>query len=145
MAFANEKIPKADWEKYDIYKINGRWNGAGAPANDWTIDRDRDIWLRLFYEQQDHTMPDGGYTGKMTWDFYWKGFLMSVETQCSNPREIEGKPFLDVTLLSINIPFECNQQRSDLIADLKEIYSAHNLYGIYSGKTKVKFNFDFGE
>ena len=147
MAFVNEKIPEADWEKYDIYKINGRWNGAGVPENHWTIDRDQNVWLRLFYREQDHTMPDGGVTGKETWDFYWKGLLMSIDTQKSNGRTLDGDEnyAIDLKLLSINIPKEYLTQRFKIISDLKEAFSAYNLYGMYAGKMKFEINFDFGE
>jgi hypothetical protein len=78
MAFVNEYISKEDFEKYNFAELNKRPRKGGT-ADDWTIDREADIWIRHFYTESDHTEPDGGYTGVVAWDFYWKGFLMMVE------------------------------------------------------------------
>ncbi|WP_200958258.1 hypothetical protein [Massilia sp. Root335] len=46
MAFINEFIPEADIKKYGIEEINKKYIVGGTKSGQWTIDRDRDIYLR---------------------------------------------------------------------------------------------------
>ena len=74
MAFVNEKIPEADFEKYGLRKIDYELLSIGKTySRDWTIDRVRDIYLRevaMGRDEESHLS---------TWTFYWKGAPLSVE------------------------------------------------------------------
>ncbi len=131
MAFINEYIPKEDLEKYNFAELNKRRKKGGETSDDWTIDREADIWLRHFYTESDHTELDGGYTGVSAWDFYWKGCLMILEVKDLGIEGERGKPcWQRKKLLSINIPSELEGQRSQIIKDLEAAFTAYRGAGI---------------
>ena len=81
MAFVNEYIPEADYEKYDLKRICGDHNKVHKGhmySESWTIDRERDAFLIpiWFHRESDFS----GYA------FYWKGDWMFFEM-----RVVEGK------------------------------------------------------
>ncbi|MDR0408507.1 MAG: hypothetical protein LBH45_06310 [Campylobacteraceae bacterium] len=72
MAFVNEEISKEQHEVYNIKEIDARL-GFGTPIMDWTIDKERDIWLRLCYK---HMSMES--TISAMWNFYWKSVQFTV-------------------------------------------------------------------
>lgn len=68
LAFVNEYIPKADYEKYNLRRICGEHNltnRGSMYSNDWTIDRDCDAFLiRTWVHRESNFI---GYA------FFWKG------------------------------------------------------------------------
>ncbi|WP_434778356.1 hypothetical protein [Neisseria sp. Ec49-e6-T10] len=147
MAFVNEYIPAEDFKKYDFDVINKRWNGVGNPARQWAINREKDIWLRKFYTVNDHTAPDGGYTGEIFWDFYWKGTLMSLKTKKTNVKGGGIGEFLtyDLKVLEINIPSELSPQKEEIFQGIKDAFVAYAGGGIFSESIGCEINFDFTE
>ena len=70
MTFVNEYIPASDIEKYDITHINWKLHCI----NDcWTIDRERDIYLRLIRNGREDEAP------RMEFSLYWKGALLEFD------------------------------------------------------------------
>ena len=138
MAFINEEISKADWEKYNIDQINMRWKGAGRPQRDWAIDREREIWLREFDRTIDRD-DNGAWDGRTVWDFYWKGMLMSIKTQRSNFTFLEnGGLSMHYKLLELYIPPEGrDQDREEILADIAEAFATYGSAGIYD-ETAIK-------
>ena len=138
MAFVNEKISKEDWEKYNIDQINMRWNGLKTAGYQWAIDREREIWLRKFYESRDRD-NNGAWDGKTVWDFYWKGILMSIKTQRSNFTFLEnGGISMRYKLLELYIPPEGrDQDREEILADIAEAFATYGSAGIYD-ETAIK-------
>ncbi len=135
MAFVNEYISDEDFEKYNFEKINNRRNGGGNPAYDWTVDKDNEVWLRHFYKRQDHTAPDGGFTGENTWDFYWKGFLMSIETNYIDTKphsSNHGIYYAHIQITSINIPECLSYQEIEILEDIKQAFIIYAGGGIFS-------------
>ncbi len=145
MAFVNEYISDEDFEKYNFKKINNRRNGGGNPRHDWTVDKDNEVWLRNFYVKNDHTAPDGGYTGENTWDFYWKGLLMSVETQKTNTKGNGQNEHFSYTLniASINIPEEFKHKQTDILKSLYEAFIIYSAGGIYSEAASCHIDFKY--
>lgn len=72
MAFINEFIPAEDMVKYHIEAINARWNQANSRSH-WTIDRDRDLYLREVSLIPEESGRHRYYT------FYWKGILIDLQ------------------------------------------------------------------
>lgn len=67
MAFVNEYIPEADFEKYDLRRVCGEHNFAQKGhmySRSWSIDRDHDAFLIpvWFHHESDF----------IGWAFYWK-------------------------------------------------------------------------
>jgi len=46
MAFVNEHIPQEDVEKYGLESIDKNFIVGGTNSRAWTIDRERNIYLR---------------------------------------------------------------------------------------------------
>lgn len=67
VTFVNEYITPEDAEKYHLAEIDAQFRG-GSESRDWTIDRERDIYLRnLSWEREEEARYEG------YWTFYWKG------------------------------------------------------------------------
>ena len=67
MPFVNEYISPEDAEKYTLAEIDVQLR-AGGISQQWTIDRERDIYLRIVSrgrEEEDRH--------ESLWSFYWKG------------------------------------------------------------------------
>ncbi|KJV05283.1 hypothetical protein [Methylocucumis oryzae] len=140
MTFINEYIPKEDLEKFNFAELNKRIKKGGGTADDWTIDREADIWLRKFYTESDHTELDGGYTGISVWDYYWKGCLMIVEIKTLETGGGRGKHcWARRRLLSINIPHELESQRPQILKDLEIAFTAYKDGGVFSSSTSFSF------
>ena len=142
MAFVNEYIPVADSEKYDFKGLDARAKGTSGttPSDYWTIDRERDIWLRKFFTEMDHTAPMGGFTGISVWDFYWKGDLilvrlLSIETGGGVGQHCWSKK----KLVKIDIPSAIEDFRGEILTDLKEALTAHKDGGVLSQATSYSF------
>lgn len=142
MAFVNEYIPEADLKKYNFDELLERRTGR---STDWTIDRDADIWLHLFYTESDHTAPDGGFTGVSVWDFYWRGTLMLVKVKSLG---LVGCGFgqhcaMRKKLLSIDIPHALENERSQILNDLEAAFTAHKDAGVLSQSSGFSFSLEF--
>ena len=74
MAFKNEYIPEADYEKYDLRRVCGEHNETNRGrmySRDWTIDRERDAFLiQIWFHRE------ADFVG---WAFYWKGEWLFFE------------------------------------------------------------------
>jgi hypothetical protein len=76
MAFVNEYIPEADYEKYGLREIDERMIPPGLPApriksRSWTVDRDRNMYLRKFSHGR---FPEDAHLSG--WTFFWRGELL---------------------------------------------------------------------
>ena len=72
MAFANEYISAADIEKYGIKEFDDKNHKAHYEPS-WTVDHERDIYLR--YVSREHEE----FANRHTYAFYWKGTMLMVE------------------------------------------------------------------
>lgn len=146
MAFINERISKEHTEKYDLERLKNRLNGLGNPSRQWTVEIKREIWLRLFYAQHDHTTEPLGLTGKKIWDYYWKGTLMSVETfdEVTKPEsENNGLYYAYLRLTAINIPAHLIPRQAMILQDLKQSFIAYAGAGIYSNAVNCQIDFEY--
>lgn len=142
MTFVNEYIQKDDFEKYNFAELNRRLKKGGGTRNDWTIDRQADIWLRKFYTESNHTEPDGGYTGVSAWDYYWKGSLMFVEIEDVASGGGYGKPrWSRKKLLSINIPVALEPERTRIIANLVDAFTTYRGAGVLGDDDSPSYSF----
>lgn len=123
MPFVNEKtISDADIEKYGLLAIDASYRKS-APPHDWTIDRERNIHLRLIqYGGRD---PENN---SASFSFYWKDREIPVYLWLAS---VESKGRTSATLAwqmkgvgsdkSLQwLPETHEPYRSQIIADLKQ-------------------------
>lgn len=135
MAFVNEYIPEADLVKYGIEEIDKRFIVGNTHDHSWTIDRERDIYLRCVARGREEA------SHKSTWTFYWGGELMAVclETVDAgsdgtrNGRGWVRYQLVDCYLKGFFIPSHLLDRRDEIIADLREALTARK-GGINSAK-----------
>jgi hypothetical protein len=130
-------MSKEDFEKYTSESFLEKF-GFISPSFDWTIDRQRDIWLREYYVFTDKE-EDLGKELWTDWGFYWKGSFVVVTTECINrTRSDDGVCYGYVKILELIIPKDVEQYKQEILKDFKEALEASHLgLGIYATKTKL--------
>ena len=159
MTFVNERISPEDVEKYQIEKINrlvvGGVDDRTRPS--WTIDRERNIYLRCLCNQiGDEHCP----TGLIAWNFFWKGYLFWLETERLESRGVRGGPGWfkkRVTKLGLMgdeqrnvgysgiLDFPGDIDKQQLFQDLYDAQLAYKDAGIYSTTTDFELELELGE
>ena len=89
MPFVNEFIPEADVETYGLKEIDRHFIIGGTNARDWTIDRERDIYLRNV------ALGAGGepeIRNQTKWTFYWHGDLLTLRLDLLDGKGGRGEP-----------------------------------------------------
>lgn len=136
MAFVNEYISEADIEKYGIKELDEKF-GKGHYKPHWTLDRERDIYLRhLHNEREEHS-------NRLTFYFYWKGTSLMATFDLDGGGVRDGEQWRSFSLRRMEIPEKIKQQKVEMIADLKEALTAERVGGVYSTATKFTATFDF--
>ncbi|MEH6420747.1 hypothetical protein [Pseudomonas sp. CGJS7] len=134
MSFVNEFISDEDVEKYRIEEIDEKFVSNGTRARDWTIDRDRDVYLR-------NVAIGGGaepeLRNRMSWTLYWHGDLIVLRLDLiSGGEDADGAGWAQWKLMWLNgssgLPLHLKEQRTQILADLKDALTAYRSFGIYS-------------
>lgn len=142
MAFVNEYIPANDLKKYDFAGLDRRPSFGTTPSDQWSIDRDADIWLRKFYTEMDHTDLQGGFTGVSVWDFWWKGNLLQAKIKDLAGGGRYGAPrWAKKKLLSLDVPPEIECHRLQIIRDLESALTAYRGAGILAEDDGLEYAF----
>jgi hypothetical protein len=137
MAFINEFIPAADIQKYGIEEINKKFIVGGTKSSQWTIDRDRDIYLRCVARGREE------YRSETTWTFYWGGELIPVELHMLAGGGKRGEPGrTHWKIHHIYIPPHLQNMRNDILKDLKDALLAYKDGGVYSVNTAYSIILD---
>jgi hypothetical protein len=121
MAFVNEEISQEDYNKYDIGQFVKRF-GSISPSKNWIIDRDRDIWLRLYRRAID--IEDNGAELWTSRGFYWKGVFITLDTKFLEHTYIGSTGCMHIKILELEIPKEAEQYKQEILKDLKEAFEA---------------------
>ncbi|MDR2790044.1 MAG: hypothetical protein LBB59_03600 [Campylobacteraceae bacterium] len=133
MAFVNEVISQEDWKKYDLETIKKRLNIRGGFTDQWTIDRQKDIWFREYRFWSDK--ENFGAEICTYWDFYWKGSFIPLRTETVKkipPSKNNGIYYVHLKILKIEIPENIQQYKSEIYKDLKEAFEVSQVgIGIY--------------
>jgi hypothetical protein len=135
VAFVNEEISKEQYKTYNLGAIDVKWR-FGIPIMDWTIDKERDVWLRLCYKHM---------SGVTMWNFYYKGAQFSVFTKhLSAPKHkenIENYAYIEILdmyigeryrqgnvnkLFPVEFPKEFAPQKKQILNSLKEALEISN-------------------
>ncbi len=129
MSFVNEKVSEQDIEKYGLREINKQFL-KGDFEYDWTIDRERDVYLRImgnnWQEPQEQKVS-----------FYWKGHLLRFDLRMStsgkNVRGGKGDCTWSLssnnTLKTLWLPDDLEVHREEVTGDLKQALSAYKDFG----------------
>jgi hypothetical protein len=122
MAFVNEYIPEADYEKYDLRRVCGERNfkylKGEMHSRDWTIDRDKDVFLIKTWSHHESEF-DG-------WAFYWRGNWMFFEVKIADGSAMpDGSScwFL-FQLKGFTISQNLDGYRLDILNDLEKAFTA---------------------
>lgn len=137
MAFVNEYVPEEDIKKYGLDEINQCYGKSSDVRPDWTVDRERDIYLRWIVTGEDEFRNQHDFT------FYWKGTLIFVRLRVLNGRLLGTRGWVTWRLVMINLPEELEEKRTEILADLKEALVVYKDHGIYSRMVEFTPAFEF--
>ena len=134
MAFVNALITDDDRKNYGLDEIERRLGHAAQ--RDWTIDRERDIYLREIWRSREEASQQSA------WHFYWHGELMKVclEVRAAGSDGMRGgHGWVHYQLVNcfgrgFFIPSHLLDRRDEIIADLRAALVAYKGGGVYSTK-----------
>jgi hypothetical protein len=136
MAFVNEYISEEDWKKYDIDGANKKFPW-GVSFRDWTIDRNRDVYLRQVGSGREE------FYYQSTWTLYWHGNLLRVELETISATGSRGGPCsAHERIRSIHIPLHLQEKRDQIMTDLYDALVAHKDGGVLATATTYTLTLD---
>lgn len=137
MAFVNEYISEADIEKYGIKELDEKFR-KGHYKPDWTIDHERDIYLRYLHNEREE------HSNRRTYYFYWKGNLLFVTVDLIDAKGERGsEQWSSYKMWRMDIPDALKLREAEIISDLKDAFLAWKGGGVYSTATQYTATFDF--
>jgi hypothetical protein len=137
MAFINEHIPPADLVKYDIERIDKSHVMGGTSARDWTIDRDRDIYIR------EVSIGREEFASRSTWTLYWRGTLIPVDIDVLSAFvDAAGDARSHKRVLRIDIPQHLSSHRREILDDLRDALVAYKDAGVFSKTNNYQLTLD---
>ena len=141
MAFVNEYIPEEDFEKYEIREIDRQAPATIIWRRDWTIDRERDIYLR----QVSRGYFDADETHISWWTFYWKGTLLwfRLEPFGEIVRGEDGLRHGSYWIKEFTLPESLQDQRQAIYQDLRDAFNIYGGGGVLSASTDYVYDLEF--
>ncbi len=119
MAFKNEYVPEADYEKYDMKKVCAEHNQPLGRDRHiwfeyWTVDREKDAFLVCIHSHREDNFR--GYA------FYWKGEWMFFDMRPIDSKydQTRNAYWFRALVKGFTVPDRLIAQRETVIADLKE-------------------------
>lgn len=138
MAFVNEYICDDDYKKYDIEKIDEGYVVGGTSSNSWTIDRDRDVYLRSVARGREE------FSHWSTWTLYWHGDLIVLDLEnLSTSGPTGGVCHGHKRVRSIQIPLHLEEHRVEILSDLKDALTAYKDGGVFARASDYTLTLDF--
>lgn len=135
MAFVNEFIPSEDVKNYHLVEIDKRFIVGGTNASDWTIDRERDVYLR--------NVANGGggkpeIRNQTVWTLYWHGDLLVLRLDLLGASGERGEPGWSHWRLAwfcgtSGLPAHLKGHKEQILEVLKEALTVYQGGGVYSG------------
>ena len=143
MPFVNEYISDTDSERFGIKAINKKFVVDATNARDWTIDRERDIYLRNVVSGREE------FRHESTWTFYWHGELLWVRLDVVDAGGKRGGPgwchwklrhlgSWDSDVLAPHL----EAKRAEILADLKDALLAYKDGGVFAANTTFSVALD---
>lgn len=147
MSFVNEYISPGDVEKYGLEEIDRQFIG-GTRARDWTIDRERGMYLRNV------SIGAGGdpdFRGQTLWTFYWQGTPLTVRLDLLDGGGEAGESGWSRWKLvyvngSFGLPASLTNKKHEFLHDLRESLTAYRGGGVFSADYRdYRVMLDIGE
>jgi hypothetical protein len=143
MGFVNEYIPAGDVEKYGLDEIDRRFVVGGTGARDWTIDRERDIYLRNVANGREDTR------NRTTWSFWRNGELLTLRLDML---DFQGQPggegYTRWRLVGVDgadaSGAGSDEDRTGMLSDLREALLAYKDGGVFAACTSYDIDLDEG-
>jgi hypothetical protein len=128
VAFVNEYISAEDRQAYGIEAIDQNFVTGGTNSRQWTIDRARDIYLRMVTRGREEVAHQS------TWTLYWHGELIVVDlslvaTSISSDRQSGSARY---QLRRLRLPPYLDEQRDEVMSDLRKALLAYKDGGVYA-------------
>lgn len=127
MTFVNEEISEEDVKKHDLEAVDKRFIVGGTRSRMWTIDRQRNIYLRNVTRGREEYRTESG------WIFSWHGHPIYLELKLLSAG---GKPgsagWSRKKLIYIELPEQLQGRRDEILADLKDALVVYKDFGIFS-------------
>jgi hypothetical protein len=141
MTFVNEFIPQEDVEKFHLDEID-KSLVTGIDADDWTIDRERNIYLRKVAAGGG---SDPDLSNRSKWTLYWKGDLLALGMEYLEGGGECGQPgWSHWKLTWMDFPEHLKSYKQVILGDLNEAFLAYKDGGIYSKNINYEVIFDIG-
>lgn len=121
MAFVNECIPKADYEKYELRRIIGEENPFEPGylfAREWTIDREQDLFFVKIWTHREAEFD--GYA------FHWKGEWMFFEMRPAGHTYDQARNAISFRFLvkGFGVPDRVKAHHEEVMSDLQAAITA---------------------
>lgn len=140
MAFVNEYIPEADFEKYGLKEIDAKFLATGVKSRDWTIDRKRNIYMRqvtTYREDMENVTK---------WNFFWNGELLWFEKKVLEASGGRRAPvWAHIKIRNFNIPSQLEMYREKIYQDLREALLVYRDGGVFDTSTEFTLQLDIEE
>lgn len=142
MTFVNEYITPEDYEKYKLKEIDDRFRGM--EAEQWTIDRERNSYLRRVHRGREETERES------TWTFFWNGVLLVLRLDLLSYRKVsENSGWSHWKLVRLNgghgLPDELKGDQDQILTDLMEALVAYKDSGVFSTNTLYEITLDLAD
>ena len=130
--FPNEFIREADVEKYGLKEIDDMISTNATYARNWTVDRDRGIYLRNV-AIGDAEQP--GNNSRMLWTFYWGETPLALrldllnEENASDPNSVAHWKLMWVNGKD-GLPAHLRARKDDMLQDLKLALVKYKDFGV---------------
>lgn len=140
MAFVNEYIQEADYEKYDLRRICGEHNEVyrgHMHSRDWTIDRALDAFLIHVWSHHEERFEG--------WAFCWKGNWMFFEMTGMGGGGLrpDGTCWYGYRIKGLSVQSQLESSRAEILADLERALGDYCGGGVFSpykqGNATIEF------
>lgn len=129
MAFANEYIAEADFEKFELRRIVGDENPFQPGymfARDWTIDRQHEVFLVKIW-----THREADFDG---WAFYWRGEWIFFEMKITGvgKNATGGLDWVGYSVKNFRVPMSLAPVRKEIVDTFEQALAVYCGAGVFS-------------
>ena len=133
MPFVNEYIPAEDFEKYQLREIDKDHVVGGINSRQWTVDRERDSYLRRL------TRGREDWAHMSDWTFRWSGADYTLHLHLIDASGCPGEPgSVRWALVRVNGQDALSrlpEPKRQFLRDLESAFTAYKDGGIYAQST----------